>query len=174
MREAPRSDRSPLRLVIPIGCIWLLSSALFLLSASLDLILFSSFAYTHFIFSFKDLLPTSFSAPHVQSCSPPSPFPLLLIFHNLFPLHSSLHLDPVWLGWTTSGSPHSLLLVRDLSASGAETETTHSLCCGFGRKIFVKFLPVLAPCAVPSDWSANSPFCWQVTGISIHSLVTMN
>lgn len=170
-----RSDRSPLRLVIAIGCIWLLSSVLFLLSASLDFILFSSFASTHFIFSFKYLLPTSSSAPHVQSYSlPPVPYPLLLIFHNLFPFHSSLHLDPVWLGWTTSGSPHSPLLVRDLSASGAETETTHSLCCGFGRKIFVKFLPVLAPCAVPADWSANSPFCWQVTGIFIHSLVIMN
>lgn len=121
------------------------------------------------------LLPTSSSAPHVQSyLASTHPFLLLRIFHNLFPLHSSLHLDPVWLGRTTSGSPHSLLLVRDLSASETETETTHSLCCGFGKKIFVKFLPVLAPCAVPSDWSANSPFCWQVTGFCFCSVLTMN
>lgn len=174
MRESPKSDRSPLRLVIAIGCIWLLSSVLFLLSASLDLILFSSFANTHFIFSFKNPLPTSSSAPHVQSCSASPPFPCSLSSTTSFP--STPHSTSTRFGWAgpLEGSPHSLLLVRHLSASGAETETTHSLCCGFEQKIFVKFLPVLAPCAAPSDWSANSPFCWQVTGIFLHSLVTMN
>lgn len=166
--ESRGSDWSPLWLVIAIGCIWLLSSVFFLLFSSLDLILFSSFHKQPHYFSTSRLsFSPQFSSPPlpVQSFSASThPFPLLCIFHNLFPLHPSFHLDPVWLGRTTSGSPYSLLIVRDLSASGTETETTHSLCCGFGKKIFVKFLPVLAPCAVPSDWSANSPFCWQVTG----------
>lgn len=161
--------------MIARGCIWLLSSVFFLLSTSLDLILFSSFCKQPHYFSTSRLftsvlLSTSSSAPHVQSYSAfTHPFPSLRTFHNIFPLISSLHLDPVWLGWTT------ILLVRDLSASRTETETTHLLCCGFGEKIFVKFLPVLAPCAVPSDWSANSPFSWQVTGFCFFSSVlTMN
>lgn len=107
MREAPRSDRSPLRLVIPIGCIWLLSSALFLLSASLDLILFSSFAYTHFIFSFKDLLPTSFSAPHVQSCSPPPLSLCSLSSTTSFP--STPHSTSTRFGWAGPLAGHHIL-----------------------------------------------------------------
>lgn len=95
---------------------------------------------------------TSCSAPHVQYCAAPTPpFPLLLIFHNPLSLHYSLHLKTVRLGRTAGGSPHSFVLVQDLSASGTETETTHSQCCGFGRKIFVELLPVSALWAVPSD-----------------------
>ena len=145
-------------LVVAIGCAWLLSSVVspvpFYLSDS----------WTHSLLLLLDLLhcllvhlcpfPTttssssssssSSSAPHVQHCAAPTPpfhFPLLL---PLYPSTTPLHLDPVRLGRTAGGSPHSLLLVQDLSASGTETETTHSQCCGFGRKIFVKLLPVSA------------------------------
>lgn len=87
-------------------------------------------------------LPTFSSAPHMRhSAAPTFPPPFSPSFAPL-PLHYSLHLDPVQLGQTAGGSPHSLLLVQDLSASGTETETTHSQCCGFGRKVFVKLLPV--------------------------------
>lgn len=97
-------------------------------------------------FSSPQTLPTlSSSAPHVQHCAAPTPpYPLFL--------HYSLHLDPVRLGQTAGGSPHALLLVQDISASGTETETTNFLSCGFGRKVFVKLLPVAAPWVAPSDW----------------------
>lgn len=159
----------------------MLSSVFFLLSSSLDLILFSSFRKQPHYFSASRLSSSpQFSSPPLPQphmCSPiqpPPTFPFALYLPQ--PLSPPLltPLNPVWLGRTTSGSPHSVLLVRDLSASATETETTHSLCCGFGKKIFVKFLPVLAPCAVPSDWSANSPFCWQVIGIFFCSVLTMN
>lgn len=173
MVSSVTGDSKRLHLVVVIGILSSLqlswSHSLFFLSQT-----------TTLCFCFRTLLSTSALLPTSSSdtCSPiqppPSLSPLLHIFHNLFSLHSSLHLDPVWLGQTTSGSPHSLLLVWDLSASETEAETTHSLCCGFGKKIFVKFLPVLAPCAAPSDWSANSPFCWQVTGIFFScSVLTM-
>lgn len=84
-------------------------------------------------------LPTFSSAPHMQHCAAPTlppPFPLL---RTPLPLHYSLHLDPVQLGQTAGGSPHSLLLVQDLSASGTETETTHSQCCGLGGKYLLSF-----------------------------------
>lgn len=156
-------DSKRLHLVVVIGILSSLqlswSHLLFLLSQTTALL----FCFRTLLFT-SVLLPASSSDMRSPVQAPPSFSPLLHIFPNLFSLHPSLHLDPVWLGRTTSGSPHSLLLVRDLFAPETETETTHSLCCGFGKKIFVKFLPVLAPCAVPSDWSANSPFCWQVTG----------
>lgn len=144
--------------MVAIGCTWLLSSVFPLISSFLILLISFSFINLGLVALFSSLSlssspqplsTTSSSTPHVQSCTAPTPnFPLLFIFHNP---HYSLHLDPVWLGWTAGGSPHYLVVVWDISASGTETETTHSLCCGFGRKISVKLLLVAALFAVPSD-----------------------
>lgn len=180
--ESRGPDRSPLWLVIAKGCIWLLSSVFLLLSSSLSTS-FSvpPFANSHIIFLLQDSLHLS-SPPHLflsPTCavlfSLHPPFPFCSVCSQPLSPPLSLHFNPVWLGRTTSGSPHPLLLVWDLSASESEIEATHSLCCGFGKRIFVKFLPVLAPCAGPPDWSANSPFCWHVTVcFSVHFLQWIN
>lgn len=99
-------------------------------------------------------LPTtsSTSAPHVQYCAAPtSPFPLPPIFHNPFipPLQHSTSTRSGWAG--PLEGHHTLSYLSSIFLHQGLRQKPHTQCCGFGRKIFVKLLPVFALWAVQCD-----------------------
>lgn len=150
-----------------VGCTWLLSPVVPLVSSflsnSLGLILFSSSLLLDWLHcpllcaSALHLSPPSpphpQPQPHMYSTvqHPPHPSPSPPIFHNPFipPLQHSTSTRSGWAG--PLEGHHTLSYLSRIFLHQGLRQKPHTQCCGFGRKIFVKLLPVFALWAVQCD-----------------------